>query len=150
MDYYVLLESHIREARIAGLLEMLLIPANVVEMVRPLPTWEKRVWGERQGQIHAIDRALGFGGFVEDRLEYATNMIATSERLVIPKLIPLHRPPRSPSSESRGGRYDRGCSGGWNTRVMAAREDKSADRKKVSLPPHPMPGTLRRSGPRSV
>jgi len=129
---------------------MLLIPAIVEEMVRPLPTWEKRVWGERQGQIHAIDRALGFGGFVEDRLEYATNMIATSERLVIPKLIPLHRPPRSPSSESRGGRYDRGCSGGWNTRVMAAREDKSADRKKVSLPPHPMPGTLRRSGPRSV
>jgi hypothetical protein len=78
MDYYVLLQSHIQEARRAGLEEMLLILVNVMEeIVRLLPNWEKRVWREHQGQIHSIDRALGFAGFVEDRLEYATNMVAT-------------------------------------------------------------------------
>jgi hypothetical protein len=61
----VLLQSHIKVARTAGLEEMLLL----------LLHWEKRVWRERQGQIHAIERALGFAGFVEDRLEYATNMV---------------------------------------------------------------------------
>jgi hypothetical protein len=103
MDYYVLLQSHIQEAARAGLLEMLPIPANGEEMVRPLPTWEKRVWRECQGQIHGIDRAWSFAEFVEDRLKYATNMVATSERQVLPKPIPLHRVPRSPSSEGRGG-----------------------------------------------
>ncbi len=46
MDYYVMLKSHIAEARNTGLLEMLLIPANVEMrvMVLPLFTWEKRVW----------------------------------------------------------------------------------------------------------
>ena len=48
MDYYVLLQSHIEEAHRAGLEEMLLIPANMEEMVHPLPNWEKRVWWERQ------------------------------------------------------------------------------------------------------
>jgi hypothetical protein len=48
MDYYVL-QSHIEEARRASLEDMLLIPANVKEMVRPLPNWEKRVWRERLG-----------------------------------------------------------------------------------------------------
>ncbi len=41
MDYYVMLQSHITEARNAGLLDMLLIPANVEMMVLPLSTWEK-------------------------------------------------------------------------------------------------------------
>jgi hypothetical protein len=100
MDYYVLLQSHIEEAAKVGLTYMLLIPAKVEEMVPPLPNWEKRVWRELQGQIHAFDRPLGFVRFVEDRLEYATNMVATGEQLVLPKLIPLYRPPRSPSSES--------------------------------------------------
>jgi hypothetical protein len=40
---------HIEEADSSGLLEMLLITAYVEEMVCPLPTWEKRVWRERQG-----------------------------------------------------------------------------------------------------
>jgi hypothetical protein len=40
---------------------------------------------------------------VEDQLRYATNMVATSERHVLPKPIPLHRSQRSPSSEGRGG-----------------------------------------------
>jgi len=44
MDYNVMLQSHIVEARNTGLLEMLLIPANVEMMVLPLSTWEKRVW----------------------------------------------------------------------------------------------------------
>jgi hypothetical protein len=68
-------------------------------------------------------------------LEYATNMVATSVRLVLPKPIPLHRPPRSPSLESLGGQYDRGSFGGRNAWVMADREDQSADRKKVRFPP---------------
>ncbi len=44
MDYYVMLQSHIKEARNAELLGMLLITANGEVMVQPLPTWEKRVW----------------------------------------------------------------------------------------------------------
>jgi hypothetical protein len=43
MDYYVTLQAHIEEARSAGALDMLLIPANVELMVLPLTTWEKRV-----------------------------------------------------------------------------------------------------------
>jgi hypothetical protein len=42
--------------------------------------------------------------FVNERLRYAINMVATSERHVLPKPIPLHRSQRSPSSEgSEGG-----------------------------------------------
>jgi hypothetical protein len=37
--------------------------------------------------------------FVNERLRYAINMVATSERHVLPKPIPLHRSQRSPSSE---------------------------------------------------
>jgi hypothetical protein len=48
MDYYVTLQAHIEEARNAGALEMLLIPANVELMVLPLTTWEKRIWRERR------------------------------------------------------------------------------------------------------
>jgi hypothetical protein len=71
MDYYVMLQSHFEEAKRADLLCMLLIPAYVEEMVSKLPTpnWETRVWRERQGQIHAMDRALSFADFVDDRLE---------------------------------------------------------------------------------
>jgi hypothetical protein len=72
---------------------------------------------------------------VENLLEYATNMVATSEQLVLPKPIPLQRPPILLSLEGRGGRYDRGSSGGQNARVMATREDRSANRKKVRFPP---------------
>jgi hypothetical protein len=43
MDYYVLLQLHIEEARRAGLEEMLLILVNGEEMMRLLPNWEKRV-----------------------------------------------------------------------------------------------------------
>jgi hypothetical protein len=41
MDYYVMLQSHIAEARNTGLLEMLLIPANVEMMVLPLSNWPR-------------------------------------------------------------------------------------------------------------
>jgi hypothetical protein len=70
-----------------------------------------------------MDRAWALAGFVEDWLEYAINMVATSEQQVLPKPIPLHRAQRSPSSEGLGGRYDRGSSGGRNARVMATTED---------------------------
>jgi hypothetical protein len=49
MVYYVLLKSLIKEAVKAGLMCMLLIPANVEEMELPLPNWKTRVWRERQG-----------------------------------------------------------------------------------------------------
>jgi hypothetical protein len=68
MDYYLMLQSHIAEARSAGLLKMLLIPANVEMMVLPLFTWEKRVWREVQDRIPAEDRAWYMEEFVEDRL----------------------------------------------------------------------------------
>jgi hypothetical protein len=38
MDYYVTLQAHIEEARNAGALDMLLIPANMELMVLPLTT----------------------------------------------------------------------------------------------------------------
>ncbi len=44
MDYYVLLQSHIEEAHRAVLVSMLLIPANMEEMVLTLPHWEKSIW----------------------------------------------------------------------------------------------------------
>jgi hypothetical protein len=135
MDYYVMLQPHIAEAPNAGLLEMLLIPANVEMMVLPLSAWEKRVWREAQGGLPAEDRAWFMEEFVEDRLGYATNMVATSERHVLPKPIPLHRSQRSPSSEGRGGRYGRRNSSGRNGRVMTVTESRSADRKKVRFPP---------------
>jgi hypothetical protein len=62
-------------------------------------------------------------------------MAATSKRLVLPKPTSLHSPPRSPSLEGQGGRYDCGSSGSRNARIMATREDRSADRKKVRFPP---------------
>jgi hypothetical protein len=103
MDYYVMLQSHIAEARNAELLEMLLIPANVEMMVLPLSTWEKRVWREAQRRLPAEDMAWYMEDFVEERLAYATNMVATSEWHVLPKPIPLHRSQKLPSSEGRGG-----------------------------------------------
>jgi hypothetical protein len=57
MDYYVLLQSHITEACNAGLLDMLLIPANMEMMVIPITAWEKRIWREAQGRLPAEDRA---------------------------------------------------------------------------------------------
>ena len=57
MDYYVMLQAHIAEARNADALDMLLIPAKVKLMVLPLTTWEKRVWREAQGRLPAEDRA---------------------------------------------------------------------------------------------
>jgi hypothetical protein len=116
---------------------MLLIPAKVEEMVRPLPNWKTRVWRECQVRVHAIDRATSFGNFVDERLGYATNMVTTSEPLVLPKPIPLHaqRSQRSPSSESRGSQYDRVSWGGKNTRATVTREDRGHGEKRVRFPP---------------
>jgi hypothetical protein len=46
VDYYMMLELHIAKDRNAGLLEMLLIPANVQMMVLPFSTG-RRESGER-------------------------------------------------------------------------------------------------------
>jgi hypothetical protein len=104
MDYYVTLQAHITEARNADALDMLLIPTNVELMVLPLTAWEKRIWREAQGRLPAKDRPWYMDMFVNERLRYAVNMVATSERHVLPKETPLHRSQRSPSSEGRGGR----------------------------------------------
>jgi hypothetical protein len=113
MDYYVTLQAHIEEARSGGALDMLLIQANVELMVLPLTTWEKRVWREAQGRLPAEDRSWYMDVFVNERLRYAINMVATSERHVLPKATPYYRSQRSPSSEGRGGRYSRpGSMGG--------------------------------------
>jgi hypothetical protein len=61
---------------------MLLIPASVEMMLLPLSTWEKRVWREAQGRLPAEDRAWYMEEFVEDRLAYATYMVAMSVRHV--------------------------------------------------------------------
>ncbi len=135
MDYYVTLQAHIEEARNVGALEMLLIPANVELMVLPLNTWEKRIWREAQGRLPAEDRSWYMDVFVNERLRYAINMVATSERHVLPKATPLHRSQRSPSSEGRGGRYSRPGSFRRIAKVMAITESRSADRKKVRFPP---------------
>jgi hypothetical protein len=84
--------------------------------VRPLPKWEVRAWKEQQGRVYNMDRAISFANFVDGRLEYATNMVATSEQLVLPKPIPLHsqRLQRLPSSEHQGGGNDHGNYRGQN------------------------------------
>ncbi len=135
MDYYVTLQAHITEARNAYPLDMLLIPANVELMVLPLTTWEKRIWREPQGRLPPEDRSWYMDVFVHERLRYAINMVATSERHVLPKATPLHRSQRSPSSEGRGGRYSCPRSSGRNARVMTITESRSADQKKVRFPP---------------
>jgi hypothetical protein len=135
MDYYLMLQAHIAEARNLGALDMLLIPANVELMVLPLTAWEKRIWRDAQGRLPAEDRSWYMEEFVNERLWYAINMVATSERHVLPKATPFHRSQRSPSSEGRGGRYSRPGSSGRNARVMAVTESRSADRKKVRFPP---------------
>jgi hypothetical protein len=127
MDYYVTLQAHIAEARNADALDMLLIPANVELMVLPLTTWEKRIWREAQGRLPADDRSWYMDVFVNERLRYAINMVAKSERHVLPKSTPLHMSQRSQSSEGRGGRYSRPGSSGTNARVMAVTESRSAD-----------------------
>jgi hypothetical protein len=132
MDYYVMLQAHIEEARSAGALEMLLIPANVELMVLPLTAWEKR---EAQGRLPTEDRPWYMDVFVNKRLRYAINMVATSERHVLPKATPHYRSQRSPSSEGRGGRYSRPGSFIRNAKVMAVTESRSADRRKVRFPP---------------
>jgi hypothetical protein len=116
-------------------LGMLLIPANAEVMVQPLPTWKKRVWRETQGRLPDFDRALALAEFEDERLDYTITMVATSERQVLPKPIPLHRAQRLPSSDGRGSRYSRGNSAGRNARVMATTESRSADHKKVRFPP---------------
>ncbi len=78
MDYYVTLQAHIEEARSAGALDMLLIPANVELMVLPLTTWEKRVWREAQGRLPAEDRPWYMDVFVNERLRYAINKRPTT------------------------------------------------------------------------
>jgi hypothetical protein len=113
---------------------MLLIPANVELMVLPLTAWEKRIWRETQGRLPAEDRSWYMDVFVNERLWYAINMVATSERHVLPKATPFHRSQRSPSSDGRGGRYSRPGSSVRNARVMAVAESRSADRKKGALP----------------
>jgi hypothetical protein len=87
--------------------------------------------------------------FVEERLGYATNMVATSERYVLPKPIPLHRLQRSPSSEGRGGCYGRGGSSGRNARVMTVTESRAQTGKRCASR-HQRPGIPRLSGPRSA
>jgi hypothetical protein len=116
----VTLQAHIEEARNAGALDMLLIPANVELMVLPLTAWEKRIWREAQGRLPAEDRSWHMGVFVNETFVKAT---------------PFHRSQKSPSSEGRGGRYSRPGSFGRNAKVMAGTESRSADRKKVRFPP---------------
>jgi hypothetical protein len=72
-------------------------------MVLPLTTWEKRVWREAQGRLPAEDRSWYMDVFVNERLRYAINMVATSERHVLPKATPYYRSQRSPSSEGEEG-----------------------------------------------
>ena len=103
MDYYVTLQAHIEEARSAGALDMLLIPANVELMVLPLTTWEKRVWREAQGRLPAEDRSWYMDVFVNERLRYAINMVATSERHVLPKATPYYRSQRSRPRRAKEG-----------------------------------------------
>jgi hypothetical protein len=107
MDYYMTLQALIEEARSTGALDMLLIPANVELMVLPLTTWEKRVWRKAQDRLPAEDRSWYMDVFVNERLRYAINMVATSERHVLPKATQYYRSQRSPSSDGRGGQYSR-------------------------------------------
>ncbi len=39
---------------------MLLIPANIEDMVRLLPRWELRTWKEQQETFHVMDSPTSF------------------------------------------------------------------------------------------
>jgi hypothetical protein len=72
--------------------------------------------------------------FVNERLWYAINMVATSERHVLPKATPLHRSQRSPSRRAEEGDTVASDHQGGK-RVMTVMESRIADRKKVRFPP---------------
>ncbi len=81
MDYYVMLQAHIAEARNADALDMLLIPANVELMVLPLTAWEKRVWREAQGRLPAEDRSWYMDVFVNERLRYKQSGVRVNTKI---------------------------------------------------------------------
>ncbi len=93
MDY-VTLQAHIEEARNAGALEMLLIPANVELMVLPLSTWEKRIWREAQG----------IGGGKRTFFRSALLLSVTAMTFAFLPNNPGRLPTVSPSSALRGRR----------------------------------------------
>jgi hypothetical protein len=103
-------------------------------MVLPLTTWEKRIWREAQGRLPAEDRSWYMDVFVNKRLRYAINMVATSERHVLPKATPYYRSQRSPSSECRGGPYSRPGSFVRSAKAMVVTGSGNADQKKVRFP----------------
>ncbi len=129
--------------------EMLLIPANVEEMVHALPNWEKRVWREHQGQINVIDRALGFAVFV--RIAWSTP----------PTWLQLvgdwYSLSRSPSTGHRDHHLRRAEKADMTAGVLAAGTPGSWLPERTGVPTgrrctsrHPRCGTLRRSGLRTV
>jgi hypothetical protein len=123
MDYN--LQTHIKEACRAGLEEMLLIPANLEEMVRPLPNWES-------------------GGSVSDSFTQASWDLWTIVWSTLPTWSQLASDWYFLSRSLCRGHQDRRLrrtkdqeNSSWrNARVMAtAREDWSADRKNLGFPP---------------
>jgi hypothetical protein len=107
MDYYVMLQAHIEEARNAGALDMLLIPANVELMVLPLTTWEKRIWREAQGRLPAEDRSWYMDVFVNKRLRYA---IPRRFRSTGPR---DHHPRRAEEGDTVAPDHSEGTRGSW-------------------------------------
>jgi hypothetical protein len=60
LEYYILLQGHIAEGDKADQGDMLLIPANIEEMVQALPLREEMLWREEQANVHPRDYGYSF------------------------------------------------------------------------------------------
>jgi hypothetical protein len=88
LDYYVLLQAYIDEAEKAGQAEMLLIPANIEEILRPLPMREEVLWRKEAAGVLPRQYGAAITTFLDPCLHWTTAQVAGS-RKALPKPIPL-------------------------------------------------------------
>jgi hypothetical protein len=128
LEYYILLQGHIAEADKADQGDMLLIPANIEEMMQALPLREEMLWREEQANVHPRDYGYSFSLFVDARIRWTIAQVAGSKK-TLPKPTPRGSN-RSLSNDRRWDRPGRGSPGSRGAHVMVAQAVK-----KVHFPP---------------
>jgi hypothetical protein len=128
LEYYILLPGNIAEADKVDQWDMLLIPANIEEIVQVLPLREEMLWREEQANVHPRDYGYSFSLFVDPRIRWTIAQVAGSKK-TLPKPIPRGSN-RSPSNNRQGDRYGRGSPGSLGAHIMVAQAIK-----KVHFPP---------------
>jgi hypothetical protein len=97
LEYYILLQGHIAEADKADQGDMLLIPANIEEMVQVLPLREEMLWREEQANVYPRDYGYSFSLFVDARIRWTIAQVVGS-KIPLPEPIPRGSN-RSPSND---------------------------------------------------